>query len=430
MPFTNPRRRSTCPYCFEQFHLSDCSIVTTNQQTNYTIWNPPPHQRLKKAWSRWSIPAISGRKMAQVMARRKCPNPDCGRILPYNIDYMDSYVIALVGGSTSGKTHYIASLIQQLQSRAEILEGIQCTWFAAAGIDIDENFENNYFKPLFIDHRRLSRTNQGTLPEPLIYEMIFQGHPRVLPFTLPGQSKPMFEIVLYPRGYKQLSSQHQSPPSGAFRLKLTLPWWRPSKRANLVLHDAAGDDLEDPASLVQFDRYVLHASALIFLADPEGMPNVIAQLPYHLRKQGSVTSKPSTILNRIIQTIQMDRGLQIGESLSLPIAITLSKADLFQFFGGVQQKFAFTIEPEYQYGFDNRDFNQVSAEVEELIRQSGDRALLSAINTFTTVGFCAVSATGESPDPTDPSHYININPVRCPDPLLWILWQLGVIRSR
>jgi len=68
----------------------------------------------------------------------------------------------------------------------------------------------------------------------------------------------------------------------------------------------------------------------------------------------------------------------------------------------------------------------VDDEVRELLRRYDGNALLRASQAYTDAGFFAVSATGSSPQD---DHYPVVKPLRCIDPLVWLLAKLGVIQS-
>jgi hypothetical protein len=103
----------------------------------------------------------------------------------------------------------------------------------------------------------------------------------------------------------------------------------------------------------------------------------------------------------------------------------LSKADLLKYLN-VPYSYNFMVNPQYKQDIDLLDIDTIDREVRELLRayQQGD--LLVATRRFKKVKFFAASAIGEPPDVN--GHFTNVEPRRCLDPLLWILYELYILR--
>ena len=75
------------------------------------------------------------------------------------------------------------------------------------------------------------------------------------------------------------------------------------------------------------------------------------------------------------------------------------------------------------------DIEVVDREVKELLDNYGAFGLRHADRLSEHVSFFATSATGCAPNP-DTRKFDRVTPRRCLDPLLWILFTLGVINKK
>jgi hypothetical protein len=201
----------------------------------------------------------------------------------------------------------------------------------------------------------------------------------------------------------------------------------PAKKLNLIFYDASGEDYAIPERIVQYGRYVLKANAIIFLADPVSMPTIYDRLPKHLQHQPYTGRRASDVFNSVIQLLERSKGVEPGSRLfSVPIAITLSKSDLLKYLIGINQSYTFSSHPKQGYGngIDLGDVEVIDAEVRDLLYEYGDRTLLSATQAL-NAKFFATSATGHAPNVD--GTYAAVDPRRCLDPVLWVLYKLGII---
>lgn len=367
-----------CPRCHEGFYPGECDIVATF----------PPHTkgdvlfRAKKgAWSRKNPKPISG-DFIKRLATRQCPQ--CQYYLPRNIDNTPLLNIAVVGDYASGKSHYIASLIKQLREERVVPED---EYFRMVGMTptVEDWYDQELLSKLFDAHEPLQRTRPlrpGEKIDPLIYELTFRR---------------------------------------------SIDHW--PKTVNLAIHDAAGEDFRSPERLVEFSQHVINAAGLIYLIDPVELPEIrklVERDHPHLVLSSRVRT-PSTTFNMIIKMIEDFRGLPAGAKLTnLPIAVTISKADLLRKKRPASNPFVFSSNAIYQGGVDLFDLAKVEQDVLDILNNhSGDRSLIPATTTIERKHFLAISATGMSPDQS--GSYPRVEPCRCLDPFLWILHELELI---
>jgi GTPase SAR1 family protein len=369
----NPFRAVTCPYCNEDYYPGNCAIVATSPFKNIS-----PGDILQKAHPgflpRIFVTSLTGKKYVKTLAERRCLH--CSRALPSNDDRAESYTIAIVGDGSSGKSHYIAACINQLR-QFQALQVIGCNQIIGLG-DTDKRYYNNYFTPIYLNKQKVQASTRGTIPgelaePPLIYELVFPG-----------------------------------------------------KSINLQFYDSSGEDIIDRNNMVQYSHFILNASAIIFLADPMTMPGIVNSLPSHLQRQAPRTLSSSAVLNRVISTFRQRQGGNLNKNLKIPVAITLSKSDLLQFADRGPFPPLFLSDNVLPNQLDIPKFEVISNEIQTLIRRLGDQNLLKSSESFDDVSFFAVSATGWPED--NNGQFPAIEPIRCLDPLLWVLWRLGIIK--
>lgn len=364
----NPFRESICPKCNRPYFPGNCAIEATLAFDGYS-----PGDKLREArpgfFARPFMIPLTGPKYTRTRAVRLCPN--CSYHLPPN-DYVESYTIAIVGDGSSGKSHYIASCINQLR-QSQALQVIGCNQIIAHGTT-DNLYYNNYYVPIYINKQKVPLSQTGIEPEPLIYELVF-----------------------------------------------------PNKRIHLHFYDSSGEDIVDQQQMVQFSHYVLDASAIIFLADPMTMPGIVRTLPSHIQLQAPRQLNTHQVLDRVIATFKQNQGGNINRNVTIPIAITISKSDLLQFAERSAFPPLYLSENVLPNRLDLPKFEFISNEIQNLIRRVGDKNLLNSSAAFDTVSFFAVSATGWTEDTN--GQFPAIEPIRCLDPLLWVMWKLGIINA-
>jgi GTPase SAR1 family protein len=371
-----------CPSCNKEFYPGACEIVSPNIIDATTGKHEPLKSApsgLKKRLALINPEPITG-ELVLKLAHRECPH--CYYLLPTNIEQVDNINIAIVGDTFSGKSHFIGALIHQIQ-QGELQRADQYARFDCMTQDVEREYITRIIKPLFQDKQVVAatqpwRAGTGDRP-PLIYELILSPSPE-----------------------------------------------HPARRINLVLYDAAGEDLAIKERMVQFSRYVFSANAIIFLADPTSMPEIYNLLPAFLQPGAATGRRSSPVLNSIIRLIEDFRGSGARLS-STPIAITVTKSDLLKQLTSIQQQYHFLKKPVYNGAINLQDLDTVDREVRHLLTDYGERTLLSATQNFSKVRFFATSATGYAPDMN--GKYPAVDPIRCLDPIFWILHELDILHA-
>jgi hypothetical protein len=365
-------KKVVCPYCSKEMQLRNCKVVSGVDKSTVLV---DPAQSLTLF-----APSIVGRKNTRELASRQCVNPQCNRLLPRNIEFVDrNATIAIVGDSFSGKTHYIAALIEQLRSGRYVPPGYDLCLLHPASAEIEEIYQNEYYQPLFKFNQELPRSNRvfDQNAEPLIYEL-----------TLEGQTR---------------------------------------KVMNLLIYDISGEDVTSLRDLVSYRPHLLNAKGILFMADPWAIPGFSNKLAHHLRpKPDQVTGRVATnILHSIMQLYLNNAGQGGKKRFASPIAVVITKADLIPYLN---------IDP-YYHDLYNSDFadrpdtesnSPVNGVIQKLLRNLGELSIVDMANRLERTRFFVTSATGSNVDDAT-REFPYIKPYRCTDPLFWLLQELGVL---
>lgn len=374
--------KCVCPSCFEEIFLGECAIMS-GVAIGTTL--KPGSKGIR---ARMNVEPLDGNKYTRELAHRACTN--CGYLLPHNIESVPSIRLAVVGDTFSGKSHFIAALIQQLKT--EWLNNnsgfgrLECLTQT-----VEKKYATEYIQRLFVNNMILNPTVPGNNPnakaEPLIYTLSIS------------------------------SPQRHSPV-----------------QANLMIYDTSGEDFEDQARLVQMGQFALNTNALIFVVDPFTITPLFRQLPAPLQtllqtefmraQKHRAVDNISTVLPIFERFHKQTRGANLA---GIPIAVMLSKADLFTPIYRPPNTYRFQSNPTYTEELDLNDITTVDAEVKGLLSQYGEGALLAATRQIKDVKFFATSATGKPPDAR--GQFLNVKPCRCLDPVLWLFYKLGIIKG-
>jgi hypothetical protein len=357
-----------CPACFKQFYLGDCDIVSTITQGK--VLRSGRGDIFSRIWPE----PLNTPNYTKELACRKCPH--CGYLLPHNFGQSDNVIIAIVGDVAAGLSTYLAALIHQIK-KGRIPGYVR---FSALNEDVENQFREWIYEPLFINKQSP-------------------------PFT-----QPSLDSVQYPLIYELIIRSEST---------------RKEKCINIILYQKAGEAIVIQSRMVTYGRYILHASAIIFLADPLAMPGIVDRLPPHLQPRWRLGRQPSHVLSGILSVLERYNKDRLHTA---PLAVILPKSDLLRHLPQTGQTYTFLHEPTPSQYLDLKDQQTVEHEVKDILEQYGDRPLLSVANAFSHVGFFAVAPTGHPPN--ENGIFPAVEPIRCLDPLLWILWKLKFIDAR
>src|SRR6266567_8417304 len=175
-----------CPFCFESFSV---------QEIQFRCLNPLCTGRAvdkiyADARNVPSLPmghVISAKKTSFGAARAAicdvCKTESRTRICPvchfelsHDVGQVDQKIIAIIGGSNTGKSHYIASLITRLQ---HVVGGNFDFSVSMLGDGTRERWHRDFYTPLFENKRVLQPTQRSTVDTivktPLIFRLTFKN---------------------------------------------------------------------------------------------------------------------------------------------------------------------------------------------------------------------------------------------------------------
>lgn len=420
MPLVTPWSKALCPFCFNRFHLSAAHL-----RYNLSEGNKEPDIQVAKFLSMNSAPqlgAVDTRGARTIVSRlfrrifvpndhggktlRICPK--CHMNLPNATatGQLSSEIIAIVGARSSGKSNYFGVLLKNLETR--YADEVDFTIYDQSTFSVNEMrpisskllYRQRYGNRLYSDSARMavdqSRSAQQDvdLRIPLIYRLEFRK-----------------------RWQHYLSDPFKSV-----------------NPMDLVIFDAAGEDLQDQITVEQYCSYILSASGIIFVIDPfqfEGVRNLLD--PELEQRYPKVEIGPAEIVSRVIELFETRGRLAAGQRVPLPVAVAFSKSDglkdLMRPDGRrlVHPTSAINRDSHHDHGFNEDDSARLSEEIIECIRQWEDPGLVKLVTTkFKTSRFFAMSALGQLPAKND-LRINKVSPLRIADPLLWLLHQRGYI---
>lgn len=412
MRIVTPWHRVVCPFCFTRFHLADAarretSLAAPRERDNslgaFLAIPPPEMPKVQPAPPASFLKWLSDRFVVHNEESREWKKvcPDCHMHLPHKTasGELASEVIAIIGTRNSGKSNFFGVLLNTLERRYASEVGFR--------IFDQETFSIREMKP--VSSKKLYRERYGS--------RLFEGDDRrAIDQTLSAATNTETRIPLIYR--------MEFPRSPADRIFHPLSR---VKALDLVIFDAAGEDMGDPTMLQQFYRYILRAAGIIFIIDPFQYPGIRAQLPTALRTRlPRVENDPSEIVARVINLFEQRAGLRAGQKIGVPVAFALAKSDLLK--GIVHPGALLLREGRHDGGFNLNDCHRLSVEVMECVREWDSPQLVDlAQKSFQSFSFFAVSALGELPDAD--LRIRSVSPLRVADPLLWLLWRRGYIRA-
>jgi len=295
-----------------------------------------------------------------------CPTyPD--KEIPPEYLKLQSFPIALLGAKASGKSNYIGVLVQEIKHKMEL--PFNCSLTLDNRTASLEAYEQYYYRPLYLGGHTVSATEAGIEIPPLIFPLKF---------------------------------------------------WKTHKDTALTFYDTAGENLDHVDSMQQFTGYISYAQGIILLLDPLQIPDVRDQLTAKgFTGLPELNTEAAKILDAVIQVIR--RVSNNRDVIKIPIALVLTKIDVLEQYDILPADSCLRTESAHlQYGrFVQPDFKRTHHEIEALISNWLQGALMSYIRQFGRYAFFGVSALGANPNGA--TLVTGVNPRRVLDPLLWLL---------
>jgi GTPase SAR1 family protein len=360
-----------CPYCFQEFGV---------EEMLFTSFSGGDHVHANYGWLHRVLrrplrPPVNDK--GQRLTRKLCPN---SHELPYTAGDQSSLVIGVIGGKYAGKSTYIASLIERLQGRV-------CGDFQAALLPVSDEgqkrYEEEFYKPQFVNKREVPVTVGS--PPPLIYELTMDGR-------LFGEKS--------------------------------------NRSVTLALYDTAGENLKNPDEVRRTVQYLKVASGVMFLIDPLQVPSVRQKVPSSLRLPNQdQAALPQNIISNVMTELQAANVVGDEGRLEIPVAVVLTKCDVLRDAGLIETNRLWCDDTRHVAYFDEEIHADTAGMLGEYIQLWTEGAYNIVRQKFSRFAFFGASATGCASD-KETGRYRFVSPWRVEDPLLWLLAELGVIRTR
>lgn len=297
--------------------------------------------------------------------------PECHSNLPQRFADAPSRSMALIGTKASGKSHFIAVVLHELEHR---------------------------IGPRF----------QGSLA------------------ALDDPTRDRIDRDLYPRLYKSgvvLEATQSVRGNAATREPLVARLTLGQKSSNLVFFDAAGEDLQSLDILEREGRYITQSDGLILLVDPLQIQAVRDDLEGSVELP-DVTADVYAMLGRLAGLIRDARGIPANKPIDVPLAITISKIDALR--GLLPDTHPVFSLPKHDGLFDQTIARNISESLRaDAVGWVGERLDGFLKEEFSEYAFFGVSALGESPIGGKLRN--GVSPHRVEDPVLWMLDKWGAV---
>lgn len=388
-PFVSLRSSGeVCPYCFEPFKLRDapfrCSsppqrCAPEQDSVRASVWEDnAPLGRVLPADAKSGRERVCG-NCNQRTRKRICPH--CHMDLPHTTGAYRNLIFAVIGAKESGKSHYIAVLVDQIKkhlgpSLELLLEPLND--------ETIKRYREVFYSPIFTDKVQIRGTQSALVDRrvqmPLVFSLVRTG-------------KNLF---------------------GGRAIKGVV---------TLVFFDTAGEDLNDRDIMATVNKYIYRADGILLLLDPLQLPRVRDRLGSG-RQLPQVNTETASIVERTTELIRAGRELSLTTMIPTPLAVAFSKFDALEPL--IDSQLQLNSPSNHASGFDVADFEAVSAEMEALLAEWDSKDLRFKVGThYKRFGFFGLSALGCSPDAS--GKIPRVLPRRVEDPFLWLLYQHGLV---
>lgn len=387
----NLRPSITCPFCFSSFSpqemLFRCVSLSCSGRAADAVYATargyaitPMGRVLPPLQRRFGIPRFTECDLCHRETRtRLCPT--CHFELSHDVGQIDQRIIAIIGGSNTGKSHYIAALITRLQHEvgANFQFGV-----SMLGDGTRDRWLRDFYRPLFENKTVLQPTLRGAVDSRVKNPLIF---------------------------------------------RLTLAQSNHIRALNLSFFDTAGEDMTflEVDTLGVEARYITQADGIIVLLDPLQIASVRQRLPRVNTPPPDPKAQPEFIVSRLRELFERRLNIPPSKKIKTPIAFTLSKVDTLRSI--VAPDSALLRHSEHFGELDLDDVQSVSTEIGSYLKTWINLNFYEEIHLkFAHYRYFGISSLGEQPDAQN--RLSSINPLRVEDPFLWILYQLGLIKGK
>ena len=362
---------TNCPKCLGPIsnYRYSCKALTCSKSGI-----PAEPEHLSDLEQKSPAPPACG-ECGQAMSLHICP--DCGFELEAEEIRRKFLSVSLIGCEGSGKSNYLAVLIDQLRSQMCKVYG--CTLYPTGGDRTMNHYRRQYHYPLYEQGVCVSSTEQEDL-NPLTY------------------------AILFSEGEKNNG-----------------------QNVGLAFYDSCGKNLESGPKMSTHNKSLYGSDGILLLIDP-------SQLPFikEARKASNapvLNSDPQALLLRAVHLIRKGLSIQdIEQKIDVPIAVCLTKLDTLYTHLDPASFIAGPSRSLRRPMLNAADIANCSLEVMALMEKWGAGELVQHVKRqFSNYSFFSFSALGSQPgSQNDVNH---VSPHRALDPLLWLLWRNKILRA-
>lgn len=384
-----------CPFCFNKFSTAEIQFRCINQKCSGR-GEDKTYEKYQGSslgvMGQGFLPQTNlfSKAMNRLNSQREATCPTCDRVtskricpachfeLMYDTGTTKEEVIAVIGGRGTGKSSYISVLIQRLKN--EVGSDFNAAVMAIGDIT-RERYENDFYKPIYRDKKQIKGTQSGNVNAITKTPMVFR-------------------VTLENKGRR--------------------------RAVNLVLFDTAGEDMCSLDLMSAEARYILYADAIIFLLDPLQIESVREQLPEDDLPPFLLDAAPIPIVERLYEIHQQHFKLKSEEKIKKPIAFALAKIDTL--YSIIDPSSVLRYTSNHRGALNLADTQSVHTEISSYLQTwLGPNFNNLTHSQFKNYKYFGISALGAPPVNGEVG---SVSPLRVEDPLLWILSELSLIKTK
>ncbi len=380
----------TCPYCFESFDSADvhflCRCKKVDDEKYKNFWRPTPVNPQ-------GLPIIPKRGIFSFGTPKSavCPEckrkthmmlcPKCHNRIPNDMVLNGGKIISIVGARSSGKSNYIAVLIEELRRNVNRLGRLGLEYKNVAEqseLQTERRYKEDFYNPLYNNSKCVDQTAVGDFRSRI----------------------PMIFTLTSPKG----DTMH------------------------LVFYDTAGENFGQTANIAENVKFLTKSDAILYLVDTENIDAVRKRLGKPKADTGF-----DSILSALLGHFQ-EGNEEAKAMFSKPMAVVFSKIDYitsgderFQdcSIAGLKTNSPYLMSD----GINLKEFEMNSKSLRSILDRVWQQP--DFINNIDNnwkdadknVCFFGVSSLGSAPKGTTLTG--DVNPFRVLDPLVWILNKLN-----
>lgn len=389
-------KKFICPYCFTESKLKEIEFRCQNPSC---ITEPDE----KYSQFRDIRPALRMRHIIKTNLTKKklkCDQcnedstdricPHCHTSLPYTIGEFEDFTFAIIGAKASGKSHYIAVLINELKKN---IGRLFKTDLQAVDDETVTKYKTSFYNHIFekqetIPETKSARSNRD-VKTPMVYNLKIRGN------SLFKKNK-IKDVV------------------------------------TISFFDTAGEDLDSKNNMSTTNKYIYHSKGIILLIDPLQVGEIRNEVKTKGIKLPEQFTEPAEIITRVAGIIRENNSIPMNKKIDIPIAVAFTKIDVlpevidtsgYNFFN-----------PSGHKGFfDKKDADSIHSNIEILLNDWDGIEFLNNLQAdFNHYGFFGLTALGSNPG--NPGVEIGkipkLRPHRVADPFLWLLKEHRLIKAK